>query len=94
MNGRFAFGGRWEDGRFAIGGQLGEKEVVSTQLTVGSWQLATIKKLYEVCSIRFIVRLEDSRFMIDERFGDGRFTVGIEFCQQLPASHRLSQELA
>ena len=47
------------DGRFTVGGRLGEKEVVSTQLTVGSWQLAGIKKLYEVCSTRFSVRLND-----------------------------------
>ena len=82
MNGRFAFGGRWEDGRFAIGGQLGEKEVVSTQLTVGSWQLAGIKKFHEECSSRFSVRRDD------------RGAIGVKFCQQLPASQRLSQELA
>ena len=44
------------DGNFAIGERLVEREVVSCQRSVISWQLAEIKNLYEVSSPRFSVR--------------------------------------
>ena len=64
MDGRFTVGGRLGDGRGTIGFRLG-----------GNW--GTVAG--QVCSTRFSVRRDD------------RGKIGVKFCQQLPASRRRSQ---